>query len=108
MDAADPSPLDAALAQLGALAAAGASPARMAQAVGEVVAGWAAEPDMDALTARLRVEHLWDSLGRDAAGLEEQVNNADGADRPALAGAKRSLAALQAAVAALAAAHERL
>ena len=103
-----PSPLDDALAQLGGLAAAGAPPERVAQAVGEVVAGWAAEADMDAATARARTEQLWDSLSKDAAELEEQINDVTGADAQALAQARRVLAALQAAVTALAAAHERL
>lgn len=109
MDPGAPSPLDDALAHLGGLAAAGAAPERVTRVVGEVVAGWAAEADMDAATARTRIERLWDSLGNDAAGLEEQINDAAaGADTHALAQARRVLAALQAAVAALAAAHERL
>ena len=79
-----------------------------AMMVGEIVAGWATEPDVDAGVARARVERLWDSLSKDAADLQEQIGDASGADTRALAGAKRMLAALQAAVAALAAAHERL
>ena len=102
------SPLDAALAQLGALAAAGAPPERVVQAVGEIVAGWAAEADMDTFTAKARVERLWDSVSRDAADLEEQIGDAAGTDAGSLAGARRMLAAMQAAVTALAAAHERL
>lgn len=108
MDAAEPSAVDAALAQLGRLTAAGTAPERVIQAVGEIVAGWAGEPDMDAETARARAERLWDSVSKDAADLEEQISDTDRPDAHALAEAKRVLAALQAAVAALAAAHERL
>lgn len=108
MDHTEPSPTDAALDRLGKLAAAGAPPGRVSEAVGEIVAGWATEPDVDAGVARARVERLWDSLSKDAADLQEQIGDASGADTRALAGAKRMLAALQAAVAALAAAHERL
>lgn len=103
-----PSPFDDAVAHLGRLAAAGAPPERVTQAVGEMVAGWAAEAGMDAATAQARIERLWDSLGKDAAGLEEQINDVAGADARVLAEARRVLAALQAAVTALAAAHERL
>ncbi len=108
MDPTEPSPVDAALAHLGRLTAAGTPPERVIQTVGEIVAGWAGEPDMDAETARARTERLWDSLSKDAADLEEQISDTAGPDVQALAGAKRMLAALQAAVAALAAAHERL
>lgn len=111
MDPAEPTPADAtdaALDRLGKLVAAGAPPGRVTQAVGEIVAGWADEPDVDAGVARARVERLWDSLSKDAADLQEQIGDATEADARALAGAKRMLAAMQAAVAALAAAHERL
>ena len=108
MEPADPSPVDAALSRLGALTTAGAPPERVVATVGEIVSSWAGEPDMDAEAARARTERLWDSLSKDAADLHEQISDADGADAGALAGAKKMLAALQAAVAALAAAHERL
>lgn len=108
MDHTEPSPTDAALDRLGKLAVAGAPPGRVSEAVGEIVAGWATEPDMDAGVAQARIERLWDSLSKDAADLQEQIGDATGADTRALAGAKRMLAALQAAVAALAAAQERL
>ena len=101
-------PVEAALAHLGELAAAGVPPERIIQAVGEIVASWASEADMDADAAQARIERLWDSVGKDAAELEEQINDATGADARALAGAKRTLAALQAAALALATAHERL
>lgn len=108
---AEPAPIDAtdvALDRLGKLVAAGAAPGRVTQAVGEIVAGWADEADVDAAVARARVERLWDSLSKDAADLQERIGDAVGADARALAAAERMLAALHAAVAALAAAHERL
>ena len=104
----DPSPTDDALARLGKLAAAGAPPERMMQEVGGLVAAWAGEAGMNAATAQERVERLWDSLSKDAADLEEGINDADGAGAQEVAGARRALAAMQAAVAALAAAHGRL
>ena len=108
---AEPAPIDAtdaALDRLGKLVAAGAAPGRVTQAVGEIVAGWAGEADVDAAVARARVERLWDSLSKDAADLQEQIGDAAGTDARALAAAERMLAALHAAVAALAAAHDRL
>lgn len=108
MDLAEPAPVDAALARLGRLTSAGTPPETVIQAVGEIVASWAGEPDMHAETARARTERLWDSMSKDAADVEEQVGDSDGADAQALAHAKRVLVAMQAAVAALAAAHERL
>ena len=102
------SPMDAALARLGKLTGAGTAPERVMQEVGELVAGWAAEAEMDAATAQERIELLWDSMSKDAADLEEAINDADGAGGQDLANAKRVLAATQAAVAALAAAHGRL
>ena len=104
----DLSPTDDALARLGKLAAAGTPSESVMQEVGGLVAAWAEEAGMDAATARERVERLWDSLSKDAADLEESINDADGAGIQELASAKRTLAAMQAAVAALAAAHERL
>lgn len=108
----EPSPADDALALLGKLAAAGAPPARVTQAVGEIVAGWAGEPDMDAGAAQARIERLWDSLGKDAADLQESISDAPEGGGPgaaqALTAARRTLAALNAAITALAAAHERL
>lgn len=108
MDQAGLSPTDAALDRLGRLVAAGTPPERVTRAVGEIVVGWAGEPDMDAGAARARVELLWDSLSKDAADLEAQISDDPGADGRAVAGARRALAAMQAAVAALAAAHGRL
>ncbi len=108
MDSTGPSPIDDALDRLGKLAAAGASPESVTQAVGEIVAGWALEADMDSGAAQARIERLWDSLSKDAAELEEQISDAAGTDALALAGAKRMLAALHATVLALVAAHERL
>ena len=108
MQVPDPKAIDDALARLGKLTAVGASPASIAQAVGAIVAGWAAEPEIDAGAAQVRIERLWDSLGKDAADLQAQISDADGPGGPALLTAKRRLAAMQAAVAALAAAHERL
>ena len=108
MESVAPSPVDDALAELGTLAAAGAGPERMVQAVGAIVAGWATEAEMDAGVAQARIERMWDSLGKDAANLEEAISDTTDAGMQALAGAMRTLAALQAAVAALAAAHGRL
>ena len=108
MTPAEPSPLDDALARLGAMAQAGASPERIEQAVGDIVAGWALEADMDPATALARIERLWDSASKDASELEERINDAGAADAKALAGAKRMLAAFHATTAALAAAHEQL
>lgn len=108
MEPVAPSPLDDALAELGRLATAGAGPERVTQAVGAIVAGWAEEAEVDAGVAQARIERLWDSLGKDAADLEAAISDTDDADQQALTGAQRTLAALQAAIAALAAAHERL
>ena len=100
-------PAELLLVEVGRMAAAGAAPDRVTATVGAAIAGWAEEADMDMLSARIRVEQVWDSLSKDAADLQEAIADADGGGQ-ALAGAKRSLAALQAAVAALAAAHDRL
>jgi len=108
MDPTEPSPIEDALERLGKLTAAGAPPERVTQAVGEIVAGWALEADMDAAAAQARIERLWDSVSSDAADLQEQISDAPGADAQALAGAKRILAALHAAVTALATAHDHL
>lgn len=103
-------PLSDAQASLSQLAAGGASPARIAQEVGVIVAGWASEPDMAASTAQARIECLWDGFTRDAAELQEQIGDAAGPDEQALALAlaRRQLAALRAVAAALLAAHGRL
>ena len=108
MDQTLPSPTEDALDQLGRLTAAGASPARIAEAVGRIVAAWADDPDMNASTAQARIEEVWDSLGKDAADLEQQIGDTADPDTHALAAAERTLASLQAAVAILAAAHARL
>lgn len=100
-------PLSDAQAALSRLAAAGASPARIAQEVGAIVAGWASEPDMAGPAAQARIECLWDGFTRDAAELQEQIGDAAGPDQ-ALALARRQLAALRAVAAALLAAHGRL
>ena len=108
MDSTEPYPTDSALDRLAKLAAAGSGADEITRAVGEIVAGWADEPEMDAATAAARVGLLWDSLSRDAADLEEQISDAPGRDAQALAGARRTLAAMQAAIAALAAVSGRL
>jgi hypothetical protein len=102
------SPTDDALARIGKLVAAAAPADRVTQAVGEIIASWAQEADMGPAAAQARIEQLWDSVSRDAADLQEQISDAAGANSQALAGAQRMLAALQAAVGALAAAHGRL
>ena len=63
---------------------------------------------MSAAAAQARIEAVWDSLGKDAADLEQQIGDTADPDPAALASARRTLAALQAAVAVLAAAHGRL
>ena len=108
MDPATLTPLDQALAQLSALTAAGAAPERIMQEVGTLVAGWAGEPEMDADAARTRIELMWDGLGKDAADLQATISDAGPVDAGTLGGAKRMLTALQAAIAALTAAHARL
>ena len=75
--------------------------------IGEMVAGWAAE-GVDAATAHARVERLWDSLSKDAADLQEQIGDVGGGNAGMLAQARRVLAALDAAVAALTAVSARL
>lgn len=102
------SPLDEAQARLSKLAAAGAPPARIALEIGDMIAGWASEPDMAGVTAQARIEQLWDGFTRDASDLQEQISDADHPEATALGLAHRQLAALQAVVAALQAAHERL
>lgn len=107
-DSMEPSPLDDAQARLSKLAVAGAAPARLTVEVGDLIAGWAAEPDMAGVTAQARIERLWDGFTRDASELQEQISDADARETPALRLAQRQLAALQAIVAALQAAHEHL
>jgi hypothetical protein len=107
-DSMEPSPLDDAQARLSKLAVAGAAPARLTVEVGDLIAGWAAEPDMAGATAQARIERLWDGFTRDASELQEQISDADARETPALRLAQRQLAALQAIVAALQAAHEHL
>lgn len=104
----DTAPLSDAQASLSRLAAAGAPPARIAQEVGAIVAGWATEPDMAGPAAQARIECLWDGFTRDAAELQEQIGDAAEPDQQALALAQRQLAALRAVAAALLAAHGRL
>ncbi len=104
----DAAPLNDAQASLSRLAAAGATPARIAQEVGVIVAGWASEPDMGGATAQARIESLWDGFTRDAAELQEQIGDAAGPDKQALTLARRQLAALRAVAAALLAVHGRL
>ena len=104
----DEASLDAAQARLTKLAAAGAPPASVILEVGGMIAGWASEVDISETTAQARIERLWDGFTRDASELQEQLGDADCPDRMALALAQRQLAALQAIVAALQAAHDRL
>ena len=101
-------PTDDALNALLKLAATGAPPDRVVQTIGSMVAAWAEEPDMTPAAAQLRIERLWDVLGKDADDLQASISDAEGHEGPALTAANRSLAALQAAVAALAASHARL
>jgi hypothetical protein len=100
-------PTDDALAALLKLATAGVPPDRIVQTIGSMIAAWAEEADMTPAAAQLRIERLWDVLGKDTDDLQASISDAEG-EGPALTAANRSLAALQAAVAALAAAHARL
>lgn len=102
-----PDAVEAALEQLGKLTTAGASPDAVTRMVGEIVAGWAGEADMDAATAQTRVGQMWDSLTKDEADLEEAINDAGEGDGASLAMARRRRAALQAAIRALAMVAER-
>jgi hypothetical protein len=102
-----PDAVEAALERLGKLTAAGASPDAVTQMVGEIVAGWAGEADMDAATAQARIGQMWDSLTKDEADLEEAINDAGEGDGASLAMARRMGAALQAAICALATVAER-
>lgn len=102
----DATPVDEALAHLGKLIAARASPDKVTAEVGGLIAGWAAEPDFGPAQAQQRIERLWDSLSKDAADLQEQIADAD--DSAGLAVARQMLAAMNAAVAALAAVHGRM
>ena len=102
-----PSAVEAALERLGKLVAAGAAPDKVTGAVGEIVAGWAGEPDMDAAAAQDRVGQMWDSLTKDEADLEAAISDAGEGDAASLGMAWRMKAALQAAIRALAAAAER-
>ena len=104
----DIDPTDEALDALLKLVTAGAPPDRVVQTVGTMIAAWAEESDMTPATAQSRIERLWDVLGKDADDLQASISDAEGNGGPALTAANRSLAAMQAAVAALAAAHARL
>lgn len=108
MDPSEPPPTEIALARLEKLTLAGASPDRVIQTIGEIVAAWADEPEMHAETARLRVEQMWDAVSRNVADLGEQLNDFETSDRLAVGAARRTLAALQAAEATLALMLERL
>ena len=103
----EPPAVEAALEQLGKLTSAGTAPDAVIRLVGEIIAGWADEVDMDAATAQDRISQMWDSLTKDEADLEEAISDAGEGDPEAIAMARRMRAALQAAVRALAAAAER-
>ncbi len=102
------SPVGLALARLAPLLRAGAAPDRVTRLVGEIVAGWAEEPEITQAAAQARIEPMWDSLSRDAAELQEQLNDDEAPHTPARIQAEKTLAALHAAVAALGAAHGRV
>ena len=104
----DEAALDASQARLTKAAAAGAPPATVILEVGDMIASWASEADISNAMAQARIERLWDGFTRDASELQEQLGDADNPDGMALALAQRQLAALQAIVAALQAAHDRL
>ena len=98
-----PSPLDQAVAQLAALVAKGPPPDAAVQLVGTIVSGWAEEPDMSSDVMQDRVGQWWDGLSTDAAALQEQLADAEGGNAAQLDQGRRVLAALNAAVATLAA-----
>ncbi|MGI4954710.1 MAG: hypothetical protein ACRYGM_23130, partial [Janthinobacterium lividum] len=102
-----PDPVEAALERLGKLTAAGASADAVTGMVGEIVAGWGGEADMDAAAAQARIGQMWDSLTKDEADLEEAISDAGEGEGASLATARRIRAALQAAIRALAAVAER-
>ena len=97
-----------ALEHLSKLISARMAPDRIAMAIGAMVAAWALEPDMDPAAAQHRVGLLWDSVSKDAADLQEQIADAEGATPQAASDARRALATMNAIVAALAAVNERL
>lgn len=102
-----PPAAELALERLGRLISAGTAPDAVIQAVGEIIAGWADEPDMDAGTAQARITQIWDSLTKDEADLEAAISDAGDSGPAGLAPARRMQAAMQAAIQAFAAAAER-
>jgi len=99
--------VEAALERLSKLTTAGASPDAVTRMIGEIVAGWAGEADMDAAAAQARIGQMWDSLTKDEADLEAAISDAGEGDGASLAMARRMRAALQAAIRALALVAER-
>ncbi len=105
---AGPSALEATSAELRQLVATGPAPDRIVAAIGDAVAAWAAEPEMTQDAVLTRVEQLWDGFSTEAAALQEQLSDATEGDAAGLAQAQRVLAALDAAVATLAAVSARI
>ena len=100
----DTAKVDEALEQLSKLIATGPAPSRVTQAVANLVAGWADEPDMSDDVLQMRVERLWDSFSSDASDLEAQLSDAaEGGETAGLRMGRRVLAAMNAAVAVFAA-----
>ena len=102
-----PPAAELALEQMGRLIQAGAAPDAVIRTAGEIIAGWADEPDMDGPTAQARIGGIWDSLTKDEADLEAAISDAGDGDAAGLAQARRMQAALQAAIQVFAAAAER-
>ena len=100
--------LNGALELLSKLMSARVAPDRVASAIGAMVSGWALEPDMNPAAAQHRIGALWDSVSKDAADLQEQIADAEGESPQAAADAHRTLATMNAIVAALAAVNDRL
>ncbi len=105
--AGSPPAAELALERLGQLVQAGAAPDAVIRTAGEIIAGWADEPDIDAATAQARIGGIWDSLTKDEADLEAAISDAGDGDAAGLVLARRMQAALQAAIQAFAAAAER-
>ena len=100
----DLDPLQQALADIGKMVAAGSSPEWVTRRIGAIIAGWADELDTGPGLALWRIQRMWDSFTSEAADLQAQLSDAEGADPQAVAQKRRMLATIEAAVATLAAA----
>ena len=101
------SELERAVQALSALIATGPAPDQVTEAMGALVAGWADEPDMSTDVMLNRVESLWDGFSTEAAALQEQLSDVGDGNPAELNRGHRVLAALNTAVATLAAISSR-